>query len=67
MIIKIPGVTDTSTPLLTEAHFETEEKLIEDLGELLESYNGKVSNLAMVGALTLYANMVSLGSLEAND
>tara|TARA_R110002074_G_scaffold196078_1_gene362770 strand:+ start:10170 stop:10388 length:219 start_codon:yes stop_codon:yes gene_type:complete len=66
-VVTFPGVSDTETPVFTDKHFESEEKLIEDLSELLEKYNGKVSNLALIGALNLYANLVSLGSLEGGE
>lgn len=63
-VVKMPGVVDTETPVLTEDHFETEQEMVRDIEELVHKYNGKVSNIAMIGALSLYANMISLGSLE---
>jgi len=66
-IVTFPGVSDTETPVFTDKHLETEEKLVEDLSKVLDKYNGKVSNLAMIGALNLYASLVSLGSLEGGE
>jgi len=63
-VVKMPGVVDTEAPVLTEDHFETEQEMVRDIEELVHKYNGKVSNIAMIGALGLYANMISLGSLE---
>lgn len=63
-VVRMPGVVDTETPVLTEDHFETEQEMVRDIEELVHKYNGKVSNIAMIGALSLYANMISLGSLE---
>lgn len=60
----MPGVVDTDTPVLTEDHFKIEEKLVTDLEEIILKYNGRVSNVAIIGAFQLYANMISLGSLE---
>lgn len=63
-VVKMPGVVDTEAPVLTEDHFETEQEMVRDIEELVHKYNGKVSNISMIGALSLYANMISLGSLE---
>ncbi len=60
----MPGVVDTDTPVLTEDHFKIEEALVTDLEEIILKYNGRVSNVAIIGAFQLYANMISLGSLE---
>ena len=60
----MPGVVDTGTPVLTEDHFKIEEQLVTDLEEIILKYNGRVSNVAIIGAFQLYANMISLGSLE---
>ena len=60
----MPGVVDTDTPVLTEDHFKIEEQLVTDLEEIILKYNGRVSNVAIIGAFQLYANMISLGSLE---
>lgn len=60
----MPGVVDTDTPVLTEDHFKIEEQLVSELEEIILKYNGRVSNVAIIGAFQLYANMISLGSLE---
>lgn len=63
-VVKMPGVVDTETPVLTEEHFEIEQAMVRDIEEVVHKYNGRVSNIAMIGALSLYSNMISLGSLE---
>lgn len=63
-VVKMPGVIDTDTPVLTEGHFQIEQDMVADIEEVVHRYNGRVSNIAMIGALSLYANMISLGSLE---
>ena len=63
-VVTMPGVVDTGTPVLTEDHFKIEEQLVTDLEEIILKYNGRVSNVAIIGAFQLYANMISLGSLE---
>jgi uncharacterized protein YejL (UPF0352 family) len=66
-VITMPGVSDTETPVFSDKHFEAEERLVAELAEILERFNGKVSNLALIGALNLYANLVALGSLEEDS
>jgi hypothetical protein len=67
-VVQMPGVLATDEPVLTEEHFKVEENLIQELDELVHKYNGRMSNLAMIGALGLYMNMVSLGCLvEVSD
>tara|TARA_R100000365_G_C2746006_1_gene75106 strand:- start:2076 stop:2297 length:222 start_codon:yes stop_codon:yes gene_type:complete len=66
-VVQMPGVLSTDEPVLTEEHFKVEEDLVQELDELIQKYNGRLSNLAMVGALGLYMNMVSLGCLEVDD
>jgi hypothetical protein len=63
-VLTMPGVVDTDTPVLTEDHFKIEEALVTDLEKIILKYNGRVSNVAIIGAFQLYANMISLGSLE---
>ncbi len=63
-VVKMPGVSDTEEPILTEGHFKVEQDLVSDLEDLIFKYNGRVSNVALIGALTLYSNMVSVASLE---
>ncbi len=60
----MPGVYNTEEPLLTQEHFKVEQEMVSDLEGLIHKYNGRVSNVALIGALSLYSNMVSIGSLE---
>ena len=60
----MPGVYNTEEPLLTQEHFKVEQEMVSDLEDLIHKYNGRVSNIALIGALSLYSNMVSIGSLE---
>ena len=63
-VVKMPGVYSTEEPLLTQEHFKVEQEMVSDLEDLIHKYNGRVSNIALIGALSLYSNMVSIGSLE---
>tara|TARA_R110000787_G_scaffold5197_1_gene19109 strand:- start:3843 stop:4067 length:225 start_codon:yes stop_codon:yes gene_type:complete len=66
-VITMPGVVNTSARVITSNELKAESNLLDDLQALLEKYNGKVTNLSMVGALTIYANQVMLGSLLGED
>jgi|TARA_R110000782_G_scaffold196594_3_gene285917 hypothetical protein len=66
-VITMPGVLNTSARVITSNELKAESNLLDDLQALLEKYNGKVTNLSMVGALTIYANQVMLGSLLGED
>tara|TARA_B110000858_G_scaffold176428_1_gene210631 strand:- start:1914 stop:2132 length:219 start_codon:yes stop_codon:yes gene_type:complete len=66
-ITALPGVTRVDQPLLHDGYFETEQELLTDLQGILEKYNGKISNVALIGSLTLFANMISLGSLGGDE
>ena len=66
-VVKMPGVHNTNEPVLTDAHLATEEALVQDIGEVLEMYSGRISNVAMIGSLNLIATMVSLGSIGEKD
>tara|TARA_R110000744_G_scaffold6570_3_gene22907 strand:+ start:709 stop:933 length:225 start_codon:yes stop_codon:yes gene_type:complete len=66
-VVTMPGVLNTSARVITSNELKAESNLLDDLQALLEKYNGKVTNLSMVGALTIYANQVMLGSLLGED
>jgi len=66
-VVKMPGVHNTDEPVLTDAHLAVEEALVQDIGEILEMYSGRISNVAMIGSLNLIATMVSLGSIGEKD
>lgn len=66
-VVKMPGVRNTDEPILTDAHLAVEEALVQDIGEVLEMYSGRISNVAMIGSLNLIATMVSLGSIGDKD
>jgi len=66
-VVTMPGVVNTSARVITSNELKAESNLLDDLQVLLEKYNGKVTNLSMVGALTIYANQVMLGSLLGED
>lgn len=66
-VVKMPGVHNTNEPVLTDAHLAVEEALVQDIGEVLEMYSGRISNVAMIGSLNLIATMVSLGSIGEKD
>jgi hypothetical protein len=66
-VVTMPGVVNTSARVITSNELKAESNLLDDLQALLEKYNGKVTNLSMVGALTIYANQVMLGSLLGED
>ena len=66
-VIKMPGVTSTETRVKTADDYKVETALLQDLQYVLDKYNGKVTNLSMVGALTIYANNIAIGSLLGED
>ncbi len=66
-VVTMPGVVNTNARVITSNELKAESNLLDDLQVLLEKYNGKVTNLSMVGALTIYANQVMLGSLLGED
>ena len=66
-VVKMPGVHNTDEPILTDARLAVEEALVQDIGEVLEMYSGRISNVAMIGSLNLIATMVSLGSIGEKD
>lgn len=66
-VVTMPGVHNTNEPVLTDAHLAVEEALVQDIGEVLEMYSGRISNVAMIGSLNLIATMVSLGSIGEKD
>ena len=66
-VVKMPGVRNTDEPVLTDAHLAVEEALVQDIGEVLEMYSGRISNVAMIGSLNLIATRVSLGSIGEKD
>tara|TARA_R110000822_G_scaffold80320_3_gene191457 strand:+ start:19906 stop:20130 length:225 start_codon:yes stop_codon:yes gene_type:complete len=66
-VVTMPGVVNTSAQVITSNELKAESNLLDDLQALLEKYNGKITNLSMVGALTIYANQVMLGSLLGED
>ena len=66
-VVTMPGIGNTDLPVFTGESVEIESKLVDDIGELLAKYNGKVTNVAMIGALQLYSTMVSIGSIGGEE
>lgn len=66
-VVTMPGVINTDAPVKTTEDLKDESNLLRDLQYVLDKYNGKVTNLSMVGALTIYANQIALGSLLGED
>jgi len=66
-VVTMPGVVDTDVPVVTSESFIVEESLLADLGDVLESYNGRISNVSMLGCLNLITMTVTLSSLGEGD
>lgn len=66
-VVTMPGIENTDLPVFTGESVEIESQLVDDIGELLAKYNGKVTNVAMIGALQLYSTMVSIGSIGGEE
>jgi len=66
-VVTMPGVISTDAPIKTIEDLRDESNLLDDLQRVLDKYNGKVTNLSMVGALTIYANQIAIGSILGED
>ena len=66
-VVTMPGVISTDAPIKTIEDLKDESNLLEDLQRVLDKYNGRVTNLSMVGALTIYANQIAIGSILGED
>ena len=61
-----PGVKQTGAPVVTTETYRVENELVEGLQELLMKFDGRISNVAMVGALTTYATLISIESMSGD-
>jgi hypothetical protein len=61
-----PGTMRTDTPVVTEDTYKAENELVNELQELLMKFDGRVSNVAMVGTLTTYATLISIESMSGD-
>jgi len=58
-ITKMPGV-DTDAPKIDPNEFNEENELMAELKVLIENYNGKMSNVAMIGCIQITLDMLTL-------
>ena len=66
-VVTMPGVINTEARIKTVEDLKDEEGLLMDLQSVLDKYNGRVTNLSMVGALTIYANPIAIASILGED
>ena len=66
-VVTMPGVINTEARVKTVEDLKDEEDLLMDLQSVLDKYNGRVTNLSMVGALNIYANQIAIGSILGED
>jgi len=58
-ITNMPGV-DTEAPKIDPNEFNEENELMDELRVLIEKYNGKMSNVAMIGCIQITQDMLTL-------
>lgn len=65
-VVVMPGV-DPTKPLMKENDYIHEIELAADIKELLNKYDGVVTNVALVGTLTSFATLVALESIQRGE
>lgn len=58
-VTSMPGVSPTD-PKIEPNKYDAENALMEDLKNLIEKYNGLISNVAMVGCIQITQDMLTI-------